>query len=70
MFVKPFVKLMAYLVQPGYSKVKGCPSRGALTVDFLRGQQSPLEYLQGLDAQVQHPSIQGHYVKLGRLNSA
>ncbi|KAK9901217.1 hypothetical protein WJX75_000794 [Coccomyxa subellipsoidea] len=43
--------LLTNFREPGYSKVKGCPSRGALTVDFLRGQQSPLEYLQGLDAQ-------------------
>ena len=39
-------------LQPGFRAVKGSPSRGALTVDFLNGQQSPLVFLQALDVQV------------------
>jgi uncharacterized protein with NRDE domain len=30
-------------------RVQGAPSRGALTLDFLRGDESPLAYLQGLE---------------------
>ena len=30
-------------------RVKGAPSRGALTLDFLRGDEAPLDYLKGLN---------------------
>ncbi|EIE20160.1 DUF833-domain-containing protein [Coccomyxa subellipsoidea C-169] len=42
--------LLTNFREPGFGSVKGT-SRGALTVDFLRGEQSPLEYLKGLNAQ-------------------
>ena len=29
--------------------MRGAPSRGALTLDFLRGGARPLEYLRGLE---------------------
>lgn len=37
------------LQQPGFNSVANSPSRGALTVGFLEGQQSPEEYLRSLD---------------------
>ncbi|CAL8470993.1 g10535 [Coccomyxa elongata] len=43
--------LLTNFREPGFRAVKGSPSRGALTVDFLKGQQSPLEFLQSLDVQ-------------------
>jgi len=33
--------------------VKHAPSRGALTTDFLNGKSQPLQYLEGLKAEVQ-----------------
>lgn len=42
----------AVKLQVAYDQVKNAPSRGALTTDFLKGNAQPLQYLEGLDAEV------------------
>lgn len=44
---------VCYALQVAYNAVKDAPSRGALTTDFLKGQFEPLQYLEGLKAEVQ-----------------
>ncbi len=43
---------MCYALQVAYDDVQHAPSRGALTTDFLKGQSQPLQYLEGLKAEV------------------
>jgi len=44
---------VCYALQFTYDAVKQAPSRGALTTDFLKGQSEPMQYLEGLKAEVQ-----------------